>query len=406
MNARKFTQTALLALFLLGGISTQAQWTQSVTGINANLLDIHFPDPVNGYAVGENGMIIKTEDSGTSWNTINSPVTTHIRSCYWITESFGWIATEDGLFSTVTGGVNWTQQPLSGTNNVHHVEFIDLNTGFCTGNMGTIYKTSDGGFSWSEMIVNNPTTSNNAVIDISFPTPAVGYASMSGYNWVYLKTTDGGATWNEDGIAPIQNLSNMSGIHFTSETKGFTVGWYIAAFAGTTDGGSNWATSTAGDVDLFTIDFANANSGIAAGLNGQVVQTFDGGATWSLDTIHNTSVLWNASCFDGNGGAYIAGGDGLIYKQANAVGVDEQTLVDHDIAIFPNPTSGNVSIALSEPVDQVEVTVTDMSGRTISSAVFVNPAVIQLDIAGNAGFYFVRLHYPSGESVVRKILKQ
>src|SRR5205085_5474380 len=48
-------------------------WTVQPTNNAAILTDIQMTNPTTGYVVGDNGKILKTNNSGLNWNSIASP---------------------------------------------------------------------------------------------------------------------------------------------------------------------------------------------------------------------------------------------------------------------------------------------------------------------------------------------
>ena len=89
------------------------------------------------------------------------------------------------------GQAGWFwQNPLPQGNTLQSVCFIDNNTGYAVGWLGTIIKTTDGGSNWS--ILNSGTL--NYLSAVQFPLDAqTGYAV--GNKGSILKTTNNGATW-------------------------------------------------------------------------------------------------------------------------------------------------------------------------------------------------------------------
>ena len=148
-----------MALFLMNAASAQWHWQNPKPQGNP-LRSVFFLDPVNGYAAGDLGTIIKTTNGGVTWTTI----------CLGSSYSF------------------------------KSVYFIDYNTGFITGSVfendsthALIMKTTDAGLSWNAIY----TGSANELNSIFFPTGNIGFA-VGGYytpQSEILKTTDAGATW-------------------------------------------------------------------------------------------------------------------------------------------------------------------------------------------------------------------
>ena len=74
------------------------------------------------------------------------------------------------------------------------------------------------------------------------------------------------------------------------------------------------------------------------------------------------------------------------------------------INIFPNPTSGRITINLFQQSIFTNVFITNAFGQEISRATYSNTSRLELDIKGLSGLYFVRV--VSGEkSIVYKVVK-
>ncbi len=63
--------------------------------------DVHFIDSNNGFAVGEAGTIIHTEDGGENWSLIEKETTFgDIYSVFFINSTTGWICGEETMLYT------------------------------------------------------------------------------------------------------------------------------------------------------------------------------------------------------------------------------------------------------------------------------------------------------------------
>lgn len=143
------------------------------------------------------------------------------------------------ILKTTNGGTNWNT--IQETSQVLYwsVKFLDSNIGFVVGgsNAGfgsTILKTTNGGSTW------NNTTDNegNNLYAVQFPSTSVGYAV--GFNGEILKTSNGGTDWIK---IPGPTNNNLYAVYFTSTTNGF--------FAG--DAGSIIKTTTGGITGINSI---------------------------------------------------------------------------------------------------------------------------------------------------------
>ncbi|MBL4716479.1 MAG: hypothetical protein JKX95_07575, partial [Bacteroidia bacterium] len=103
------------------------------------------------------------------------------------------------------------------------------------------------------------------------------------YTGLYMKTTDGGATWSVN--AP-KYQGEFNDVQFTSVDTGYIVG-DNSLLLKSVDGGVNWiedttATSGIADINFNDIEFINSQVGYMVGDMGLVLKTTNGGANWNL----------------------------------------------------------------------------------------------------------------------------
>lgn len=126
---------------------------------------IDFPSSQVGFSLGIgwynnthfSNTIIKTSDSGETWNTVNDSLLVGDKDSYaplydisFPTENIGVAVGQNGVIvKTMDAGETWKKQESGTTNTLHAVEFVDQNIGFAIGEHGTILHTQDGGDNWS-----------------------------------------------------------------------------------------------------------------------------------------------------------------------------------------------------------------------------------------------------------------
>jgi gliding motility-associated-like protein len=153
-----------------------------------------------------------------------------------------------------------------------------------------IYRSFNGGATWSTYSGFSVGSTSVRLTDIEFPTSTVGYAAGS-RDTIY-KTTDAGVTWTRlplpnGGVAPQLTYTDMFALDANTV---FIVGngYPKIAVYKTTDGGATWTDITAdirtlgGGGYLYSVMFHDANNGYV-GTGSILFKTTDGGATWTLD---------------------------------------------------------------------------------------------------------------------------
>jgi photosystem II stability/assembly factor-like uncharacterized protein len=170
-----------LSLLLIGLFSCSDQknnWEIHTTGMNDNFHDIEIITSTTAiaYSYGS-GKIIKTEDTGKSWDIIYQLDSIYLEQIQFINPNLGFICGNDNtLLKTTNGGRNWESiaiDTLENSASIYGMYFIDENIGFIgvltnTGkNFSTIiYQTANSGEEWNmiqeipEMILNLETINN------------------------------------------------------------------------------------------------------------------------------------------------------------------------------------------------------------------------------------------------------
>lgn len=140
-----------------------AGWVQKNSQTTADLLAVNFHkqylDPMRGFAVGDNGTILRSVDSGETWSALTSPTTLALNDV----RAFGGFL-RDPTFVVVVGyggivlrsldvGASWNVQYLPGGRTLNAVHFSDeaLNGGYgiAVSSGGEIYKSTDDGATWA-----------------------------------------------------------------------------------------------------------------------------------------------------------------------------------------------------------------------------------------------------------------
>ncbi len=217
----KFSSLAVL-IFLMAALGSKAQlnpamgnspWKYVVPyqhGFNLN--DMSFIDNKTGLAVGSNGAIARTTDSGRNWqyipfkfiNSANTVALAQLNDVQFVTPTIAYAVGSSGLMIKSTdGGITWSQVPTPLTalsRNINGLHFLNKDTGYIGGaainttnttninDAPKVYFTKNGGATWDSLVSpfrpqqNNITLSgfNSAEIQrIYFVNDSVGYVSGS-----------------------------------------------------------------------------------------------------------------------------------------------------------------------------------------------------------------------------------
>jgi len=222
------------------GITTPTDLTQigvlkSVCAVSENL----------AWAVGDNGIVLKTDNGGVTWLSQPTPTSVAINAVKFLTASVGYLAGANGtLFKTDNGGGTWTQLAIPALDSLNAISVISGSNIVIVGDNGTIL-VSENGFDF--VLVLNSDGAPNNLNSVFFYDQSIGWAA--GDNGQYLRTLDGGQTWTVQPITtadpskPLQEVTvtnNLKGIRFVNLSDGWVVG-DNGMILRTTDGGLRWS---------------------------------------------------------------------------------------------------------------------------------------------------------------------
>ena len=261
-------------------------WDFQDMGLTRNLTDICLLLPEKIWITGDKGTILYSDDNGTSWQSQFSDTSIVLNSVCFIDDSHGWVAGttttyESVLLHTIDGGVSWTQLFSDSTSYRWRVTFFDSLNGYGY-YPGLVSKTSDGGKSWYGVLGPGYASYN---IDAMFTDPDHGWVTRSDMygDGNILYTYDGGETWNPGNIR-----GDFSSVFFIDTISGWAAGCN-GSLARTADGGQNWTTICVGTgSSLNDVFFTDSINGWAVGgghptltqVNSMLLHTDDGGSTW------------------------------------------------------------------------------------------------------------------------------
>lgn len=306
-----------------------ATWTQRAAPVgSANLYAVAFPNTTVGWAVGQGSVLIKSTDGGNNWLAQVSPVQGDLNGLAVLANDTqrAWAVGAGGaLILTTNGGSTWTAASASSNAAYNAVDFVNSSQGWIVGANGTMLRTTNGGLTWTRM-----TGTTRTLRDVDFVNATHGWAV--GDQTTVLRTTDGGASWSTLSL-PSGVSGTFNGVKFISPTTGWVVGYGANGTTGggipfntglylkTTDGGATWqARPTPAEPALpalAAVDFADADTGWIVGSGGHIMKTVNGGTTWSTQSspvaqglLAIKAIDANRACAVGQAGRIIRTNDG------------------------------------------------------------------------------------------------
>lgn len=130
---------AILLMLLTFSVHAQESWTVQNSGVTVNLHDILFISDYVGWASGDSGTIIHTNDGGITWMKQETGVTEGVTNLAFADESNGYALTNSSILSTKNEGTNW----ISATPDTSY-RFIDM----CIANSETVWVIVQNQYSW------------------------------------------------------------------------------------------------------------------------------------------------------------------------------------------------------------------------------------------------------------------
>jgi photosystem II stability/assembly factor-like uncharacterized protein len=235
------------------------------------------------------------------WAPLNIPnYNSRYDDIVFINDSTGWTVNSEGEVYKTTDGMNWTLQFSAPGEYMRSVEFATPQLGFCGTLDSTLYRTADGGLTWTN-VANAISPKPRGICGLSAPSSTVVYGCGIFLGPAYvIKSTDGGISWTYTDMSAYAN--SLVDIYFTSPDSGFATGTANPSSDGgivlhTTDGGLTWSvkhkTYTGGD-RIWKIQspdgmhyFGSVEAYIAG--NVRMIKSNDRGMNWTDETVSNTA---------------------------------------------------------------------------------------------------------------------
>jgi photosystem II stability/assembly factor-like uncharacterized protein len=264
------------------------------------------------------------------------------------------------MITTADGGFTWSQTDLGTNKSLYSIDFApDGKTGWVVGQEGLILRTEDAGKTWTKQYTelwldqkcSDPEERKFRLEDPEAPPCQHAYlfgvsvvdantAHVIGDKSTYTYTTDGGKTWSSR-VLKVESAEEVGAdmelaledpvlydVEFLDSQRGYIVGEFGKIYY-TADGGQSFVEQQETLMDetvidildlptLFDIEFVNDQHGIAAGLDGRIAETRDGGQNW--DFLPNNvddfvDPFYSATILD-DGTRWVVGASGQVVKAA------------------------------------------------------------------------------------------
>ncbi len=237
--------------------------------------------------------------------------------------SVGYVGGINGvIFKTSDGGKTWTQLYTKTKENIEGFSFLDANTGFVAIAQGfdvkavqeipsVLKKTTDGGTSFADVASGGGVKKKIQMLDANNGYAFTAVKDPSDPNNLPIKlskTTNGGASWSVIKEPSSKYKENELADFYAVDANTCYLVTDLGEVFKTSDAGASWATTKLTiptptedkQVKLQGVKFFDASSGVVVGRDMAVFLTTDSGATWKNISPKETV---------GNGSIMTAAGD-------------------------------------------------------------------------------------------------
>ena len=270
-----------------------------------------------GYAVGDFGAVIRTDDGGTTWSGLPSGTEEDLRAVQVLGPDIVIVAGGCSARRSNNGGASFAFLPVTNsetdcTDAISDFSFGSATAGFFTVGGNEVSATTDGGQSFSARTsvpggggdaklfaldantvvavrgngifrtVNaagnwtQVATASAQLNDVTFISPTVGYAVGNG--GLVMRTSDGGASWTPGSVA--NGNPNLGTVSCGGPTLCLAAASDGSRVLRTTDG-TTFTSLAVSSSPIFAAAFSSATRAVAVGADGATAASNDGGATFT-----------------------------------------------------------------------------------------------------------------------------
>ena len=314
-----FKRAAVL-LVLLGfilAVQSRGAWVKKNADTLAWLRTVHFVDATHGFVGGSNGVFLVTDDGGNRWIPLPRFTGDTIRKIYFSDRQNGWVLCERDIYNlgsadpsylmrTTDGGRSWIRVSFRDSNRrrITGLTFFAGREGIAVGEMGTVYRLEAEEGKWDKKTAPSPFV----ILDAAFGGRYNG--AIVGGGGSILFTEDGGASWSRAAISD-KSRAMLRSVYFVDSRYAWAAG-SDGRVLQTINGGRYWrAQRTGTKAKLNSIGFKNNARGWVVGEDGTILETTTGGNVWTpagsgtRNTLEQLFVLGDSAWIVGFGGTIL-----------------------------------------------------------------------------------------------------
>jgi len=411
----------LYILFLINTPLTFSQWVLISPNIPQTDLieytfrDLHFINQDTGFVVGRtinhpsySNLIIRTLDGGENWDTTFIYAIPNVdyagATVYTVdfpnNDSIGYVSCSNEILKTTDYGNTWIgldpQNQYLQLGHWRAMQFINQDTGYIAFQDGDaeFLRTLDGGDTWNPDLVMTGIRNFNKYNDV--------FTGCHG-GWAILNEQT--LTWNSGAIIPaiIGNQYLVQSVFYNGRIIIIGETWTGTQYIYSDDMGVTWTYKNLNFNGLFDIEMVNDSIGYISGAFPGTIKTFDGGETWWFMEIDNlgTNMYTNFQNFcmvnDSVGYAVTMSG---IYKTTNGAGtpqnlIEELLSVDENetgsLLAYPSPFTNTLNLSFNH-LSNGKLSIFDINGKLVHSETISNSNTTTINtLEFTKGAYFYKL---------------
>lgn len=374
-----------ILFFLLVSRNYPQTWVTQNSGVSINLNDVCFVDTLFGWVVGDSATILSTSDGGNNWRRQISPVVNkQLFKVQFKSRNTGYILGSDNtMLCTRDGGNNWFIVSHGFDNRFRDLSFINEYEGWVAGyktysdhGVSIIAHTTNGGLSWEKQLEIISQSPFGAILfrTIKFQdekngwTTSIDEVDTFSPTFIY-KTEDGGKSWSN--ISSVR--TGILSLKIANRDTLWGGGESFTNFAISFNKGITWQIPQ----NKYNIAVElSPESGLKgwicyykflSGENKRILYTTDAGNTWKEELQLDATI----SAMDNKcGNLWIVGANGLIMKRKPlATLIDNPYIIPPDFKLhqnYPNPFNSGTIIKYKIPsAGYVTLKVFDAAGKEI-----------------------------------------
>jgi photosystem II stability/assembly factor-like uncharacterized protein len=343
-----FAAGCVLSALLLSEVAAgSAKWEKIDVSCEKTLRAVYFGDAKTVFAVGDEGTILKSTDTGKTWSAQECSSKATLRGVHFTDAMHGW-ACGDGdpdapsprghvvtgrpmkcgtCLITADAGKKWEDVWVQTNFDLRSIWMASEKVGQICNHGGADHPdgdrviTEDGGRTWDQSRV------YRGLNDCCWVSDKEGWAVGSPVVMMFMggrgpkspletnkqariiHTKDGGKTWEPQDSEGIQGQNELRGVWFVDKSFGCAVGDGGTIFL-TADGGEKWTLCpSVTDKALYAVCLVDKKKGWAVGKDGLILKTTDGGKKWTEEKSPVEKTLYGLH-LDEKGKTGIAVGEG------------------------------------------------------------------------------------------------